>query len=649
MAYQALYRKWRPSDFDGIVGQDAVVTTLKNQIKSDRIGHAYLFCGTRGTGKTSAAKIFARAVNCPHSKEHDGSPCNECEACRAVNEGRAMNVFEIDAASNNGVDNIRDIREQVEYPPVTGRFKVYIIDEVHMLSTGAFNALLKTLEEPPAYVIFILATTDPQKLPATILSRCQRYDFKRISKARIAEHLKAVTEREGVKAEDKALAYVAEAADGSMRDSLSILDQCLAYHYGEILTYDNVLDILGAADDSIYSELFGRIAGHDVEGCLELTARLINDGCETGRIINDLIMYLRNVLLVKSMGSNELLELSEERFERAGRDAQKTDNDTLIRIISSLAELSNRTRFTPQKRTAFEVELIRLCTAGMPGYGSGIVAGAESLYGSVGRIAASAQSSSGIAAMAGIAASSGAGMYAAGNAQAAHPAGGQRDYRAAGGNVPEAAAGSARISIALTEAAASGSDSIEGTQNESASEAAGKAQAGLLPSGKAAADGRNGTAAAKPAASGTEDTVKQRNTAELAAAAASSLSGGSGAESHAQPQPQPGALYSTIMQNWSVLMSGLSASNRPLFRDILVKEENNAIVLVFKNQMNYRFAAKNAEENGVVKLRELAMEKLGLKVNFMARVAKPGEISTEQPKATQEELARINFPISIED
>ena len=359
MAYQALYRRWRPSGFDGIVGQDAVVKTLKNQIKADRIGHAYLFCGTRGTGKTSAAKIFARAVNCPHAKEHDGSPCNECDTCKAISSGRALNVFEIDAASNNGVDNIRDIREQVEYPPVTGRYKVYIIDEVHMLSTGAFNALLKTLEEPPAYVIFILATTDPQKLPATILSRCQRYDFRRITKGQITEHLRDIVGREDAKVEDKALAYIAEAADGSMRDALSILDQCLAYHYGEGLTYANVLDILGAADDSIYSELYGKILNSDTEGCLEQTARLINEGCEPTRLVNDLIMYLRNVLLVRSMGNNELLELSEERYERMRRDALLAGNDTLIRIILALSELANRTRFSTQKRTALEVELIR--------------------------------------------------------------------------------------------------------------------------------------------------------------------------------------------------------------------------------------------------------------------------------------------------
>ena len=233
MAYQALYRKWRPSNFDEVRGQDHIVTTLKNQIEMNRIGHAYLFCGTRGTGKTSIAKIFAKAVNCEHPV--NGSPCNECAMCRAVNEQRSMNVIEIDAASNNGVDNIREIREEVAYSPSEGKYKVYIIDEVHMLSIGAFNALLKTLEEPPSYVIFILATTEAHKIPITILSRCQRYDFRRISTGTIAGRLRELADAEGIDAEDAALAYVARMADGSMRDALSLLDQCNAFYIGQKL------------------------------------------------------------------------------------------------------------------------------------------------------------------------------------------------------------------------------------------------------------------------------------------------------------------------------------------------------------------------------------------------------------------------------
>ena len=246
MSYQALYRKFRPQEFDDVKGQDHIVTTLKNQIKADRIGHAYLFCGTRGTGKTTIAKIFAKAVNCEHPV--DGSPCGECPTCRAIAAGNSMNVIEIDAASNNGVDNIRQIREEVEYRPTEGKYKVYIIDEVHMLSIGAFNALLKTLEEPPAYVIFILATTEAHKIPITILSRCQRYDFRRISIDTITARLRELMDAEQVTVEDRALRYIAKAGDGSMRDALSLLDQCIAFYLGQELTYDKVLDTLGAVD-----------------------------------------------------------------------------------------------------------------------------------------------------------------------------------------------------------------------------------------------------------------------------------------------------------------------------------------------------------------------------------------------------------------
>lgn len=246
MSYTALYRKFRPTDFNDVKGQDHIVTTLKNQIKADRIGHAYLFCGTRGTGKTTIAKVLAKTVNCEHPI--DGNPCNDCAMCNAINNQTSMNVIEIDAASNNGVDNIREIVEEVRYSPTEGRFKVYIIDEVHMLSAGAFNALLKTLEEPPSYVIFILATTEAHKIPITILSRCQRYDFKRITIETITDRLKELAEKEQVDAEEKALRYVARMGDGSMRDALSLLDQCIAFYFGEKLTYDKVLEVLGAVD-----------------------------------------------------------------------------------------------------------------------------------------------------------------------------------------------------------------------------------------------------------------------------------------------------------------------------------------------------------------------------------------------------------------
>lgn len=641
MAYQALYRRWRPQGFDGIVGQDAVVTTLKNQIKSDRIGHAYLFCGTRGTGKTSAAKIFARAVNCPHAAEHDGSPCNECETCKSIASGRDMNVFEIDAASNNGVDNIRDIREQVEYPPVKGRFKVYIIDEVHMLSTGAFNALLKTLEEPPAYVIFVLATTDPQKLPATILSRCQRYDFKRIPKASIAAHLKEITVREQVEAEDKALSFIAEAADGSMRDSLSILDQCLAYHYGEVLSYDNVLNILGAADDRIYAELFDKIITHDVEGALELVAGLINDGCETGRLINDFIMYLRNVLLVKSMGNNDLLELSEERYERASQSAGKTDSETIIRIIASLAELANRTRFSTQRRTALEVELIRQCTQGMAGYAAASANTQQVPWQAAGQAGINANvnaaQSRSIAAVASGTAASGvinnAVVHTDTFTQNAEIKGGEAQVNPM----------SARLSISLSGV----TDSSErDMQQQGGSELTAEVP---WDSDAGGADNRQSVIAAQSAEGEKADGYAAAHTAVQTGSADMNEQPAAETGLESQAQTPDGSIYNIIMKNWGMLKAGLSPSNRPLFNDILIKDEGSKIALIFRNQMNLRLAAFNKEENGVIRLRQLAEEQLHISVNFSARAAKPGEISTEQPKATPEELARINFPISIED
>ena len=276
MSYTALYRKFRPSAFEDVKGQDHIVTTLKNQMKAGRIGHAYLFCGTRGTGKTTVAKILAKAVNCEHPV--DGSPCNACPSCQAIQAGRSTNVIEIDAASNNGVDNIREIREEVSYRPTQGRYKVYIIDEVHMLSTGAFNALLKTLEEPPEYVIFILATTEANKIPVTILSRCQRYDFRRITIDTISARLKDLMEREGVEAEEKALRYVARKADGSMRDALSLLDQCIAFYMGETLTYDKVLDVLGTVDTEEFSRLLRNIMASNVAGSIRQLEKRVKAG-----------------------------------------------------------------------------------------------------------------------------------------------------------------------------------------------------------------------------------------------------------------------------------------------------------------------------------------------------------------------------------
>ena len=298
MSYTALYRKFRPTAFEDVKGQDHIVTTLRNQIKADRIGHAYLFCGTRGTGKTTIAKIFAKAVNCENPV--DGSPCGECAICKSIAAGASMNVIEIDAASNNGVDNIREIVDEVTYSPAEGKYKVYIIDEVHMLSIGAFNALLKTLEEPPSYVIFILATTEVHKIPITILSRCQRYDFKRITIDTISNRLKELTEKEQVQIEDKAVRYIAKTADGSMRDALSLLDQCIAFHFGQELTYDKVLDVLGAVDTEVFSRLLRIVLDGNVTGAIALLEEIVMQGRELAQFVADFTWYLRNLLLVKT-------------------------------------------------------------------------------------------------------------------------------------------------------------------------------------------------------------------------------------------------------------------------------------------------------------------------------------------------------------
>ena len=360
MSYVALYRKFRPPVFDDVKGQDHIVTTLKNQIKSDRVGHAYLFCGTRGTGKTSVAKIFAKAVNCEHPV--DGSPCGECDTCKAIASGNSMNVIEIDAASNNGVDNIREIIDEVSYSPTQGKYKVYIIDEVHMLSSGAFNALLKTLEEPPAYVIFILATTEVQKIPITILSRCQRYDFHRITIDTIEDRLKEVTQREQISAEEKALRYIARAADGSMRDSLSLLHQCIAFNYGEELTYDRVLNVLGAVDTEVFGKLFSCLYGQDAAGAINLLADIVIQGRELTQFVNDFVWYLRNLMLVRTSDQMEdVVDISAERLTALRQQAQEADMDTIMRYIRVFSELSSQLRFGAQKRILIEMTLIKLC------------------------------------------------------------------------------------------------------------------------------------------------------------------------------------------------------------------------------------------------------------------------------------------------
>lgn len=360
MSYVALYRKFRPTEFSEVKGQEHIVTTLQNQIKANRIGHAYLFCGTRGTGKTSIAKIFAKAVNC--ESPVNGSPCGVCPVCKSIAAGTSMNVIEIDAASNNGVDNIREIRENVAYSPTEGKYKVYIIDEVHMLSIGAFNALLKTLEEPPEYVIFILATTEAHKIPITILSRCQRYDFKRITAETITARLTELMDREHVEAEEKALRYIAKAADGSMRDALSLLDQCIAFYLGKKLTYDNVLEVLGALDTDVYSSLLRKIIQKDIPAVMKDVESVVMQGRELSQFVTEFIQYLRNLLFVQSADHLEdFLEVSSENLAQLKEEAGMIDPESLMRYIRVFSELSGQMKYSTQKRVLVEVALIKLC------------------------------------------------------------------------------------------------------------------------------------------------------------------------------------------------------------------------------------------------------------------------------------------------
>ncbi len=364
MSYTALYRKWRPATFDEVKGQDHIVTTLKNQINGGRIGHAYLFCGTRGTGKTSVAKIFAKAVNCEHPV--DGNPCGKCASCQAIASGASMNVVEIDAASNNGVDNIRQIRDEVEYSPADAKYRVYIIDEVHMLSTGAFNALLKTLEEPPSYVIFILATTEVHRIPITVLSRCQRYDFRRIDGDTITARLAQMAKAEGIDAEDKALRYVAKKGDGSLRDSISLFDQCVAFYYGQKLTYERVLDVLGAVDNEVYSRFFRTLSGGNVGQCLRELEELVLSGRDLTQFVSDFIWYLRGMLLVQTgEDSGDFLDMSQEDLDRLSEDSRLVSQDTVMRYIRVLSETMNQMRYSASKRVLLEISLIRLAKPAM--------------------------------------------------------------------------------------------------------------------------------------------------------------------------------------------------------------------------------------------------------------------------------------------
>ncbi len=360
MSYQALYRAWRPDTFSEICGQDAVTRTLKHQVMSGRVAHAYLFCGTRGTGKTSAAKVLSRAINCLDPRE--GDPCGECEICRALKAETCMDVVEIDAASNNGVDEIRDLREKIKYPPAVTKYKVYIIDEVHMLSTGAFNALLKTLEEPPKHAVFILATTEPQRLPATILSRCQRFDFHRISLDVIEARLRVVLAGIGRSASDEALSEIARAAEGAMRDALSLLDVCLSYTDGEV-TGQLARDVLGTAGRGAMFDFTDALFDGDSGRALTQIDAVMRRGGDPQVFIRDVVAHLRAVMLAGAVkdGAADLLEVTPEDAERLAAQANRADADGLNRMLDLFMRAEPDTKWATRPRTILELAAVRAC------------------------------------------------------------------------------------------------------------------------------------------------------------------------------------------------------------------------------------------------------------------------------------------------
>ena len=386
--YQALYRKWRPMTFDDIVGQNHITETLKHELASDKIGHAYLFCGTRGTGKTSTAKIFSRAVNCENPK--DGEPCNVCDTCKGIIDGRIMDVYEMDAASNNGVDAIRNLREEVIYTPAGCKYKVYIIDEVHMLTIQAFNALLKTLEEPPEHALFILATTEPQKIPQTILSRCQRYDFKRIGVDDIAGRLKKVAAAEGINATEDALELIAEIGDGSMRDALSVLDRCSAF--GEELRRENVSEIVGIVDERVLFDITEDVISSNVSGAIAKLDGLLNMGKDVLTFFEDYIEHLRSVLLCNECEKPEkVLEKSPEAIKKYKSQAERLTATQLIYGITILNEYHGRAKSMSIPRIAAEVALIKFCKPKYSSEVEALNARIEKLEQLVGRGAAAVQ------------------------------------------------------------------------------------------------------------------------------------------------------------------------------------------------------------------------------------------------------------------
>lgn len=360
MSYIALYREWRPTRFGDMVEQQHVVKTLRYSVSSGRIAHAYLFCGTRGTGKTTMAQILSRAVNCLNPQE--GEPCNQCEVCREILSGGSVDVLEIDAASNNSVDNVRSIRDEVIYTPTKARRKVYIIDEVHMLSSGAFNALLKTLEEPPEHAIFILATTEPHKLPATILSRCQRFDFRRISSGSIVEQLNKIARAEGITLGADAANMIARLSDGAMRDAISLLDQCISVG-GKRIEYDDVLAVVGIVNDAFITGFTTDILKRNIPAILENIGRLIADGRDVAFFVSNLVLYFRNLLICKSTKGqcDNLLEVTTDVLATIRKQAGKLSQGEIIRYLKELSSLEYNLKWASNKRVLLEVTLIKLC------------------------------------------------------------------------------------------------------------------------------------------------------------------------------------------------------------------------------------------------------------------------------------------------
>ncbi len=357
--YQVLYRKWRPQTFSDVYGQPHVTTALKNELRTNRLAHAYLFTGSRGTGKTTCAKILAKAVNCLHPV--DGDPCNECDVCRGIDAGSITDVVEIDAASNNGVDNIRDLRDEVNFTPSVAKYRVYIIDEVHMLSVGAFNALLKTLEEPPAHVVFVLATTEVHKLPATILSRCQRFDFGRIQPADIAARIQYVAQQEQFTVTDEAALLLARLADGAMRDALSLLDQCVSR--SRDVTVETVEDTTGMAGRDYVYELSAAVRKHEGGTALALVDRLYQASCDMERLCVELIEYFRNLMILKSVAEpSELIVASAAELARMKEESEQFELVTVLHSMTVLQQALERLRSGVSRRVEMEMALLRLCS-----------------------------------------------------------------------------------------------------------------------------------------------------------------------------------------------------------------------------------------------------------------------------------------------